>query len=295
MKIILPPAGMRDVISLCDNPIVVVDSDIYVYAAACICEPAVKLLKKNGKIINDSILYHQSKGYEVIDEIIGDIERNFEARKISCFLSPTDKQKNYRTHVKGAAKVYKGDRKGKPAYYKHMRSYFINSFDAMVCVKDEADDILMQLLYADFMDAFHSDHTKECNIVVASTDKDLWQGPGWVYDPTKKELSYSNFIGWLKYKKDKALTGRGFLFFCAQMIMGDTADNISGIGKYGAKKAFDELNEIDNFSDAWKKVISLYEEKGIPEETIRAHATLLWITHEPGRLYPHNYLIEDMV
>lgn len=295
IKIILPPSGMDGVISLIENPIVAIDSDIYVYTAACICEPKVQLLKKDGKLIDDTFLYHQSKGYSVIDQIIGGIEKSFDAGKVDCYLSTTDREANYRNLVVGADKVYKENRKKRPSYYQHMRSYFINTFGAGVCRNDEADDVLGQLLYADYMNAYHSDHHDECNIVVASTDKDLWQFPGWIFNPTKRELSYSNFIGWLEYKKDKALLGRGFLFFCAQMIMGDTADNISGIKGSGAKIAFDALNGIDNFSDAWKKVVSLYQQKGVSEETIRAHATLLWITHEPGRLYPHNYLIEDMV
>ncbi len=306
-----------NIIELCDNPLVLIDCDILVYKACAICEKKTKFIDVDGTVTDSFFIGNESSGYQYIDYTINKIKDDLSATEIRCFLSTTDKDKNYRTHVKGADKVYKGNRKKqKPYYYKHMRSYFVNTYDAFVCPNDEADDMIGRLLYEDYQQAFHYiergdmstsesdfiEHNK-CTMLAASTDKDFWQFPGYLWNFDKCELSYSDHFGYIELvetvlssgKKTCLIKGRGFLYFCAQMITGDAADNITGIFRCGHKKAYAALNDCFDNRGAWKAVVDMYRDKGIDDEQLLAHATLLWITHEEGRLMPHSHLIEEMV
>ena len=208
-------------------------------------------------------------------------------------LSSSDNKSNYRSYVQHAAREYKKNRAERPYYYNHMRSYFINNYNAMVCNKDEADDAIGKLIYDDYNNALINDG--KISVVSCSIDKDFKQFPGYLYNLKTRETNYSDFIGFLTYKKGSGIDGRGFLFFCAQMLMGDTADNIVGIHRVGQKKAYDALFDAKSYRDAWSRVVKMYREKGISDRQIRAHATLLWITHEEGRLLPHSHLVEHLL
>jgi len=90
--------------------------------------------------------------------------------------------------------------------------------------EQEADDAMTQTLYRDFD-----------NCIMCSADKDLLMVPGWrmnmrTYEVTKQE----DHFGYIEMKtsgKTKKLEGRGTKFFWAQMLMGDPADNVSGVPK----------------------------------------------------------------
>lgn len=308
-------------IELCNHPLVLVDCDIMVYIACSICETKTTFIDRDGTTKDSLFLLNESAGYHYIDETLKKISDDLDASKVACFLSTTDKDKNYRTHVKGADKVYKGNRKKeKPYYYQHMRSYFINVYKSLVCEVDEADDHIGKLLYADYQKAFNyisqfgvTDEGEEnydlkiscckCSVVVASTDKDFDQFAGYIWNFQHCELSYSDHFGYISLKETIAksgiktylVKGRGFLYFCAQMLTGDAADNITGIHRCGPKTAYKTLKDCVDNRGAWKAVVDLYRDKGVSDKQLLAHATLLWITHEEGRLLPHSHLIEEMV
>ena len=86
----------------------------------------------------------------------------------------------------------------------------------------EADDGLAQAIYAD----------RE-NAILCSADKDLLMVPGLKLDMQTYVVSNQEddfgFIEIKETKSAKKLVGRGTKFFWAQMLMGDPADNISGI------------------------------------------------------------------
>lgn len=89
-------------------------------------------------------------------------------------------------------------------------------------VNQEADDGMAQALYADFE-----------NAILCSADKDLYMVPGWKLDMSTGEISKQDcHFGYIEIdasKSSKKVVGRGTKFFWAQLLMGDSADNISGV------------------------------------------------------------------
>jgi DNA polymerase-1 len=124
--------------------------------------------------------------------------------------------------------------------------------------------------------------------LVASVDKDLRQVRGPYLDMSTFEIDNGAGPGWLKLVRTSAgawkLIGRGMVFFWAQMLMGDAADNIQGLapapGKTracGPAKAFKLLEEA-NEADAARIVLECYREIGqdpLPE------AQLLYLLRHP--------------
>lgn len=124
--------------------------------------------------------------------------------------------------------------------------------------------------------------------LVASVDKDLRQVRGPYLDMSTFEIDNGAGTGWLKLVRTSAgawkLIGRGMVFFWAQMLMGDQADNIQGLapapGKTracGPAKAFKLLEEADE-ADAARIVLECYREIGqdpLPE------AQLLYLLRHP--------------
>ena len=80
------------------------------------------------------------------------------------------------------------------------------------------------------------------------------------------------------------LVGQGPLFFWAQMLMGDTADNIQGVLRYRGKLcgpgvAYEALRDAKDIDEAANIVIDAYraiDQNPIPE------GYLLWLQRWPG-------------
>lgn len=136
----------------------------------------------------------------------------------------------------------------------------------------EADDGLMMdaLIFGD-------------SAVMVSGDKDLniTPGPLWLDYEGRIDIIEDRF-GWIKTKQLSSQTkvvGHGTKFFWAQMLMGDTADNVSGItrlhGKLcGAVGAYKVLNGITSESDAAEFVLRAYIAN---KQNPLAEAECLWL------------------
>ena len=124
-----------------------------------------------------------------------------------------------------------------------------------------------------------------------------------------KVLGRVNHLGWMLLKEmsqSKKVVGRGPAFFWAQMLMGDTADNIKGIRKAhkklcGPAKTFELLlpftNQMEDSSlphhflatyteqDLARYVLTLYMEEG---QNPWPEAWLLWLYRTPDyNFYKH--------
>lgn len=86
----------------------------------------------------------------------------------------------------------------------------------------EADDGMAQAHYQD-----------PENTIICSADKDLLMVPGWKLDMyTNKIRQEKDAFGWIDLDRSKSsakVIGGGTKFFWAQCLMGDQADNISGV------------------------------------------------------------------
>ena len=273
-------------IALSESPIAVLDADAIAYIAASICEKSTDILLSGGNTIKGKMYFRQETGYRVIDNHLYKIEDALHPQNCKSFLSNSNPSTNYRYDVKGAPKPYKGNRKDKPFFLPHMRSYFMNNYGAEICKKGEADDTIGILAYDAYECAANTG--KPIDMVLCGIDKDFKQFPGYFFNIKTGVMTYSDHLGYLTYEKNK-IDGRGFLFFCAQMIMGDVADNIGGIYGCGGKKAYDTLKDCVDYKEAWQSVVDLYRCKGIADCVIKATSSLLWITHIQGRLLPHHH------
>lgn len=121
------------------------------------------------------------------------------------------------------------DRTNRPEHLDTIREYLgsgvgdtSGSFIGKNHPDQEADDGMAQAAYAD-----------PDNAIVCSLDKDLYMVPGWRLDiNTGRIWNQKDHFGYIELddsKSSKKVVGAGTKFFWAQMLMGDPADNISGV------------------------------------------------------------------
>lgn len=184
-----------------------------------------------------------------------------------------------------AAKPYQGNRdsKAKPALLEATRQAMTNrqhwlpEFEVVMHHVLEADDGMMQ-------DA----HRLKEHGIIWSDDKDLRMTPYSYYEKESGIIVPPQGFGYLYLKTTGSGTekclGVGRKFFWAQMLMGDTADNIKGVEKLegklcGPKGAFLYLDPITTEADAANAVLDAYraiDQNPIPE------GWLLWLLRHDG-------------
>ena len=128
-------------------------------------------------------------------------------------------------------KPYQANREGreKPEHLDEVRVYLgsgcgdtTGTFVGVIHTRQEADDGMAQAHYAD-----------PDNAIICSADKDLLMVPGWKLDMyTYDVYRVEDDFGWIELDRSKStpkVKGAGTKFFWAQCLMGDAADNISGL------------------------------------------------------------------
>jgi 5'-3' exonuclease len=183
-----------------------------------------------------------------------------------------------------AAKPYQGNRKSKakPPLLEAcrqalaQRENWLPEFEVVLHHQLEADDGMM-------MDAYR---LKEHGIIW-SDDKDLRMTPYnyWCQDTQTVQTGYGFGKLWTKeLSSTTKCLGVGKKFFWAQMLMGDTADNIAGVAKVDGKLcgpvgAFNLLHGIDEESACANFVLDCYraiDQNPLPE------GWLLWLLRWDG-------------
>lgn len=179
-------------------------------------------------------------------------------------------------------KPYQGNRKDKPKpkNLERMRLYLAEGrdYEAMYWTDQEADDGMCQAAWQAVQAG------KPQLAVIVSPDKDLRQCVGWHVDWNTGELHEVSGYGYLhldRTGKTPKLKGYGPAFFWAQMLMGDTADNIQGLPKVtseclnvflgidtnkdkacGPVLAYELLKDCNSMGDAVLRVTALYKAYG---------------------------------
>jgi len=156
------------------------------------------------------------------------------------YLSPSTG--NFRDSL-GTLRKYKGNRDGasRPVYYPDLREYLLTKHNAIVARGEEADDQISWVARKWYKEGR--------NYCIVGIDKDLKQIPGRHYDWVNKEH--------FTLTEDEAR-----LLYWAQVLSGDSGDNVAGCWKLGPTKAERFLLECDEFSDAamWPKILRKYKE-----------------------------------
>jgi len=195
-------------------------------------------------------------------------------------LTSKDCWKNGRAFVH-SSKPYQANRKGKakPPLLEATREAVAQ--DGVFLEHEGVTIILNRLVEAD--DAMMQDAYSVPDAVVYSPDKDLRIVPCPWYDPKTGQLDkIKDRYGYIDYylgNTTPKVIGHGTAFFWAQMLMGDTADNVQGIRRWygklcGPAKAYDVLHECKTESEAANTVLDAYrfgEQNPLPE----AHC--LWL------------------
>lgn len=208
-----------------------------------------------------------------------------QSQTVRIHLTAKGCQKAGRGLVRGV-KPYQGNRKGKakPALLEPLREAlmlrenWLPEFETVVLHREiEADDGIIQDSY----------RLKE-DSVVWSEDKDLRMTPYPYFDIEKCRVSPSEPFGWVAPKYTPAGTlkaiGQGPLFFWLQMLMGDTADNVSGLTRHegrlcGPARALEVLTPCQDIHEAGNAVLDGYraiDQNPLPE------GWMLWLLRWPG-------------
>lgn len=221
------------------------------------------------------------------------LKQMFMTGAVDCriHLTANSSDKFGRFRVK-AAKPYQGNRKGKakPAMLEPLRemiadnSTWLDEYSVILHRELEADDGMIQ-------DAYRLGD----NGVIVSEDKDLRMTPYPYYEMDRGQVMQGQPVGWVSIKHTAGgtakCTGQGPLFFWAQMLMGDTADNIAGVKLYdgklcGAVGAFGVLEHVQDIDVAANLVIDAYRKI---DQNVLAEGWLLWLTRWRGDNVVHYF------
>lgn len=202
-----------------------------------------------------------------MDNLITAAMRKLEGDEHEIYLTSENPKHNFR-YEWAKTLPYKGNRKGiKPKHYKYIREKLVTEYGARVIRGHEADDEL-------------GINQTEDSIIV-SVDKDLLMVPGKHYNLRTKETVIASDPGNVEVVTNtagsKRLKGTGFMWFCAQMLLGDAIDNIQGIKGQGPVKVFKALHELTDPKEMWSKVCDIYISKDM-EALIEENSELLWIS-----------------
>lgn len=215
-------------------------------------------------------------------ELVGSILKNIGSDDYIIFLKHPG-TKTFRHQIDPS---YKTSRLNypRPVLEQQAREYLVDNYNVQFVSGIEVDDML----------GIEQDKVNNSTII-ASIDKDLWQVPGMHYNINTREIGYSYDPGYLCYhpKNSSTLYGRGKLWFWAQMLLGDSTDDIKGLNKYGSKdysnkKVFQLLtSSLDNVEDL---VYTQYQKvlKDRADEIFKLNKQLLWILRDfkevPGNI-----------
>jgi len=198
---------------------------------------------------------------------------------VTIFLTHADRDKNDRYKI-AKTHPYKGNRKNmKPPFHKEAILEYMTHLDNVTVVEGiEADDALGQCVFNSWRG------------ICASIDKDLLMVPGTHYNLNHKTFVEATDPGKLELvtkSYGKQLKGYGFVWFCAQMLMGDAVDNIVGLRGYGPVKTFNTLNDIstNRIENLWAVVKNHYAMNGENLLRVYENADLLWIRRKDGQTF----------
>lgn len=224
---------------------------------------------------------------KILDMILERLRVKAGAESMVIHLTPKESTKGNR-YEQAMLREYQAIRAGKvkPRYLHIIRAYMADHYNGIQHVNCEADDGMSMAQYKAV--AKGERHLS----IIATKDKDLAMVPGLALDwstgeitDTKDDYGYIELVA----KSTKKIKGRGWKLFWAQMLTGDTADNISGLPlvtdlKYlprgkdkpcGPVLAYEILSPLQTNKEAFIAVRDLY--KSYSDK----HGFKNWRTGEP--------------
>lgn len=159
---------------------------------------------------------------------------------------------------------YKANRRGKvdPIYRGDANQYLVTDYGGLVTDGYEADDAMG--IWASRYDPSER--------IVCSIDKDLKQIEGSHYNWRKNEFS-----------EVSSLDGTRLLY--RQLLTGDSADNVPGVGGIGPVKSARIINSLTEETDMFQAVKAFYKS----EERMIQNGRLLYIMRNEGEDWYNKY------
>jgi 5'-3' exonuclease len=203
-----------------------------------------------------------------VDELVSRIVEATKADEIKCYLTASGKQ-GFRYEV---APDYKGNRtQPKPRHYKLIKQYLIDKYKAEEQTYLECDDRL----------CIEQCKAEEGTTMIASSDKDLLQCPGYHYR-------------WPIMRKGEVVRAEQFLYvdeveglrsFYKGLLVGDVADNIVGVQGVGKVKADRYLEPVIDEEEMFQVVRDLYDD----DERFLRNGRLMWLYRTEDDDWKHHY------
>ena len=197
----------------------------------------------------------------ITNVMINDIKERYAAENLTPVVCLTGTG-NFRHSVATRA-TYKGNRSGSvpPVHLKAIRQHLTDK-GAVVSAGEEADDVLGILA------------TENPGSIIASIDKDLMMIPGRNYNfVTKEETTIS--------------PKQAMLNFYAQVLSGDSVDNIPGVAGIGPVKAARLVADCATPKICWQRIVDVYKKEfgDAGEKFALEAARLVWIRRQPGEMW----------
>jgi 5'-3' exonuclease len=251
-----------------------IDADLIAYEAASAAEMVEEGYERRSF---DYVIEHINRSIAFITEQAG-------CESYELFITGKE---NFRYDI-ATVKPYKGNRSDKPKpFYLEATRKLLESYGAIVCDYMEADDML-----AVRAKDFHEDE-----VCICSRDKDLRMVPVWQYSwevgnqPEWGPMLVDR-IGELQFRfSDKILkngeksnaikkvTGTGLKWFYAQVITGDSTDNIPGLEGKGGGLVHQILEPCTTEQELFTAVCHAYQARygeTYPERLLE-QCRLLWM------------------
>lgn len=176
------------------------------------------------------------------------------------------------------SRLYKGSparlKAKKPPFFSLIKWYLEKVHGAIVSTEEEADDLMAteqwqanQELVIDGAEQGSQMAKRFSKTIIVTKDKDLRMIAGWHSNPdlNNGEPFWVSERGELYpiYRNEKfhECKGSGFVFFYAQMLMGDKVDNYQGVPLVGPSKAYALLNELQTEKEMRKAVEAEFKRK----------------------------------
>lgn len=251
-------------------------------------------------------------GLSKLSQFIDEHQERFQLNEMKILLGD-DVKSNFRYKIYPEYKATRKDTK-RPPNEKLIREYLFDQYNAIKIKGAEVDDALGIYQCKCIKNKVKS--------IIFTNDKDLDMIPGWHCDlDFRREVQYKDRVitrrsykdrgvykvkdpGFLKLGKqnDKSIIwGGGQLWFCAQMLLGDSSDNIPSISKLTGKRlagnvtVYNLLKDCKTYKDALYLVYKQYIDnlpKEVANKAFKRNAKLLWIKRSRGKenIYDERWL-----
>jgi hypothetical protein len=255
-----------------------IDSDFMAYQVSA--ETKDELDGTKPRKTFDDMCYNARQGLDHQMKMVG-------ATSYIAHLTPSASNKGNRGAL-ALTKEYQGNRKdvAKPEHLQAIRAYIGEALPSKVNLDCEADDSMAMANYAAI------ERGERHLSVIVSRDKDLRMVPGlhWCYDE-EAVIDVDDPFGsiWIdRSKKSAKLLGWGTSFFWAQVLMGDTADNIAGLPhmtvddkdkNVGPIAAFKLLEDCKTDLECFELIKKLFKESSYPWHDYRDGRFTFWALH----------------